>query len=62
MNTVMRVETCCYCGEIVEAIDSVPAIADASAWGTIQADHAKNCEWAQSRALRTQEEYTHEQA
>ena len=46
-------EECAYCGRHVPAESSVPLVQDDRRWAEIAGEHAPGCEWALSRAHRT---------
>jgi len=43
---------CLYCHAEVEDTEQVPAVDDEAAWEKLAQDHAPDCEWIVTRALR----------
>jgi hypothetical protein len=50
MDTVV----CEYCGQLVTDTDVIPAIEDIMGWAKLAAEHAPECYWVRTKALRLQ--------
>jgi hypothetical protein len=50
----METVVCEYCGHLVTDTDVIPAIEDLVGWAKLAAEHASQCYWVRTKALRLQ--------
>jgi len=50
----METVVCAYCGQLVTDDDPIPAIDDIVGWAKLAREHAPECYWVRTKALRLQ--------
>jgi hypothetical protein len=50
----METVVCEYCGQLVIEGDRIPEIEDDVGWAKLAAEHAPECYWVRTKALRLQ--------